>query len=199
MPRNWTYLRCFVPLFIVIAAVLGCSDSYDPVAPDLTQDDAWQGGGGIGDRSSFQQVLKDSQHENYTEVSGEIDGGAGGSFSGSVSGYQNSFSLSVPAGAFQGFSTLKILVPNEAVPVYQLLPHSNFDEDVTVTLDYYMWIVEGDIAHGDSCEVFFMNEVTEEFEQLPTRATFVADSTAASVSFETDHFSRWHIKKDDLG
>lgn len=144
---------------------------------------------------SFAELLEASDHEDYSLISGSFGGGSG-TLMGTVAGYSDTCKLQVPAGAYQGMSPLSLLVPRSGVPVYQLLPHGQtFGSAVTVTLDYSKWLAGGTFAQGDTCEVLYMDEVNEEFDQLSPRAIFVADSLAPTVSFQTLHFSRWLVGK----
>ena len=183
-----------VSFWALFLLAIGCSNGVSPLGPE-------QGGASgdvpAGDRNftEFLSLLAASQHEDYVTIASVIQGFSGGSVSGSVAGYGGNFSITIPAEAFSGSDTLKILVPTDHVPVYQLLPHRNFSKELTVTLDYELWLDDGAFAHGDSCEVFFMNESTEEFERLSPPAIFVADSTASTVSFKTTHFSRWALEE----
>ena len=196
MPVRYGIHRIFI-LLAVFALLAGCSSRLDPLAPEdpgLEEQDP----GNLGDRSAldFEAVLQASLQASYTEISQFINGSLGGSFSGQVPGYSHSFSMSIPAGACQAFGAFKILVPNDGLPVYQLLPHMQFSQNVTIVLDYSKWLAEGTFSAGDSCELLYMNEETQEFEPLAPRVLFAADAVNPTVSFSTSHFSRWIIDDD---
>ena len=186
-----------LPFLIVVLICAGCSSRFDPVGPDALDEASIPANDEFSaeDRGDlgFLWSLEMSQHDNYTEITGPISHQTGGTISGSVSGYQHPFTLDVPAGACQSLCNLQILVPNEGIPVYQLLPHMQFNKEVTVTLDYYKWLQSGHLTAGEDYEVFYMNEVTMEYERCSPPAVFTASSAQSTVSFKTDHFSRWKI------
>ncbi len=193
MSINSTISRLLkLSLAVFFCLGLACSDRTLPTDP--FNDDQGSPLFAQQEGTAFQQLLEASDHENYTTLSSTIGGFSGGTVSGTVSGYQSAFSVTVPNQSFSGSRDITMMVPTDAVPVYQLLPHGTFTTPVTVVLDYYFWITEGTIEHGDSCEVYFMNEVTEEFDVLSPRAIFVADSLNANISFTTSHFSNWAVK-----
>jgi hypothetical protein len=193
-------LHVTLPIFLLALLMAGaCSRDQGPMAPDPLIVDVDDPGdfGPIGARSSeWDSIFDASDHSDYSLIAGTINGGSGGSLEGTVYAYDDTFHLVVPAGAYTGTSKLKLLVPNSGVPVFRLEPHGlTFDEDLTVTLDYSRWLGVGGFDHGDNCELLYMNEATEEFDALSPPVSFLADSLQPTVSFETDHFSRWIAKK----
>lgn len=181
----------------ILVLVFAASCSRNGELPPTGLDDAAPAGSvqpnAPREELSFAELLEASDHEDYSLISGSFGGGSG-TLMGTVAGYADTCKLQVPAGAYQGMSPLSLRVPRSGVAVYQLLPHGQtFNSAVTVTLDYSKWLAAGDFAHGDTCEVLYMDEVNEEFDQLSPRALFVADSLAPTVSFQTLHFSRWAI------
>jgi len=200
MHRHPSFCTSFVVFAIALLMSGACSRGEGPFEPALSDPDASAPIGSHGNRSGseFDSVLAASDHSDYSLIASTINGAYGGSLEGTVVAYKDTFQLSVPADAYTGIYKIKILVPNSGVPVFRLQPHGvSFDEDVTVVFDYSHWIGIGGFDHGDSCEVFYMDEVNEEFDALSPPAVFVADSLAPTVSFDTDHFSRWVVKKSD--
>jgi hypothetical protein len=194
--KTWSGFVCLF-VWALLFIVLGCSEISTPLGPE--DDSVELGLPSPGDRttSEFVNHLAASDHWNYESISATISGESGGTVSGSVTGYRNAFSITAPEQSFLGSRDLTIMVPKSGVPIYHLLPHGEFDKAVTVTLDYYLWITNGEIAHGDNYEVLFMNEESLAYETLSPRVLFVADSTASTVKFMTTHFSRWEIWGED--
>jgi hypothetical protein len=192
-PQRFPSIRHFV--LLLLAMIAGCSQEGQspptgPVAPSETPL-----GQPLGAREefSFAEWLAAADHKDYSLISGSF-GSGDGTLMGTVAGYSDTCRLVVPAGAYQGQNPLSMLIPRSGVPVYQLLPHGQtFNTAVTVTFDYSKWLAAGDFAHGDSCEVLYMDEVNKEFDTLSPRAIFVADSLAPTVSFQTLHFSHWRL------
>jgi hypothetical protein len=190
--------RCsslYLLVLLLLALAAGCSrDGQSPPTRPVALGELPTGQSpGTREELSFAEWLAAADHEDYSLISGSF-GSSGGTLMGTVAGYADTCKLFVPAGAHQGLSPLSLLVPRSGVPVYQLLPHGQtFSSAVTVTLDYSKWLAAGAFAHGDSCEVLYMDEVNEEFDPLSPRAIFVADSLAPTVSFQTLHFSHWKL------
>lgn len=199
MHRHPSFHVSFAVFALALLMSGACSRGENPFEP-VGEIHVPTGSGFDGGRSGseFDSVLSASQHSDYSLIAGTINGTYGGSIEGTVVNYKDTFSLTVQAASYPGTEKLRLLVPNSGVPVFRLEPHgSTFDEDVTVVLDYSFWIGVGGFDHGDSCELFYMDEVNEEFDALSPPVVFVADSLAPTVSFDTDHFSRWAVKKSD--
>ena len=188
-------------IVLLIALLAGCSrDGESPLVSPLTLDGAADppAAGPLGVRSAltFAEAMAASDSATYASYSATLSGG--GTLLGTCPGYSDTCKLQVPAGAYQGPAPLSVLVPCTHVPVYQLLPHGQtFSSAVTVTLDYSLWLANGTFAVGDTLEVFYMDEVNEEFVALSPPAIVVADSVNTTISFQTLHFSRWRAAKKD--
>jgi hypothetical protein len=192
-PHRFQPIRHFVLLLLALFTACSQDGQAPPTRPVALGETPFSQPLGAREELSFAELLEASDHEDYSLISGSF-GGGGGSLIGTVAGYSDTCKLVVPAGSYQGLNPLSLLVPRSGVAVYQLLPHGQtFNSAVTVTFDYSKWLAAGDFAHGDSCEVLYMDEVNEEFDALSPRALFVADSLAPTVSFQTLHFSRWLI------
>lgn len=191
--QRFPSIRHFVLLLLAMIAACSQDGQSPPTRPLSLAETPSAQPLGAREEPSFAEWLAAADHEDYSLISGSF-GSGDGTLMGTVAGYSDTCRLVVPAGAYQGLSPLSLLVPRAGVAVYQLLPHGQtFNTAVTVTLDYSKWLAAGDFAHGDSCEVLYMDEVNEEFDTLSPRAIFIADSLAPTVSFQTLHFSHWRL------
>jgi hypothetical protein len=180
-------------LAILVALLAGCSRDGDSplIAPRALDAPA---GVALGERSlpDFAEVLETAEQGSYCSASGQI--GGGGSLLLTAPGYSDTCRLEVPVGYYQDTDPLSLKVPVGGVPVFELLPHgTTFTNAVTVTLDYSPWLDGTTFAVGDTLEIFYMDEVEEEFVALSPQAILVADSLDTTIAFQTLHFSRWYI------
>jgi hypothetical protein len=180
---------------------MGCDNS-GSLPPLAAETDANIGANDPVDCSSKLALDWDAWYQasnsiKYSSLSDDLDGTYGDVLTGSVTGYTDLFGLVVPAGAYPGIHELEMLVPTGGKPIYQLLPHGKtFSVAVTVILDYSKWLASGYLTAGNACEVLYMNEAIEEFESLSPPATFTVSSTNTTISFQTDHFSRWVLSEE---
>jgi hypothetical protein len=195
MSRQKPVRTAVLALALLTALLAGCSrDGDTPLSSPITFDTPGElpAGGPLGERSelTFAEAMAASESATYASIS--IAQPDGATLLGTCPGYSDTCKLEVPSGAYQGLLPLTIMVPCTEAPVYQLLPHGQtFNTAVTVTLDYSLWLTNGTLAVGDTLELFYMDEVNEEFVRLSPPAIAVADSAGPTITFQTLHFSRW--------